>query len=123
MAFQRFAGQIKNEVVAVRAERDLKKVAAGICQSMTPEHLRALARNEISLLSILQDAGRKIPTPSANAKAGVDYLTGLSTSRLLEILDEVVPEHVAVLREFPGYADSIARDLKAIAAGNPLTKQ
>ena len=120
MVFRRIP-QVRDAVVAIRAERKLKEVASGICQSMTPENLRTLARNNISLLTILQETGRTVPTPSATQQRGINYLTSLATPRLLRILNEVIPEHIAVLREFPDYADSIANDLKVIAAGQPLT--
>lgn len=123
MVFRRNFKRIRDEFVAIRAERKLQEVVAGICQEMTPGHLRVLAHNNVSLQSILEQTGRKVPKPSAGAKLGIDYLAELSTARLLEILAEVVPEHVAVLRQYPDYAETVCRDLKMLAGAGHLTNK
>ena len=104
--------------VEVRAERKLKEVAAGICHELTPEQLTVLARNNVSLFTVLKDTGRKVPdSRQANSavRAGLDYLVSLDDDYILELWKEGLPDHVAVLRRYPQFASQLINEIKSLA--------
>ena len=104
------------ELIQIRAERKLQEVAVAICDGLTPEVMEEMAQKRLTLVQLLQQTGHTIPKVSALARPGVKHLAQLSDEEILRLLEEVVPENVAVLRRHPDFCRSIIRDLKAFAA-------
>lgn len=99
----------------VRAEHALQNVALSICYGLTPAHMETMARQNLTLAQLLRETGHTIPKVSVLAKPGVDHLARMPDEEILQLLEEVVPENVAVLRRYPSFCSSVIRDLKAFA--------
>jgi len=108
---------IISEFVAVQAERKLKEVAQALCLELKPQDMEDMARKNLTLEQLLHQTGHKIPKVSLLNKPGVDHLAHLSDEKILALLEQVVPDHVAVLRRHPVFSRSVTRDLKAFAKG------
>ena len=108
---------IIGELIGVIAERKLKEVAVDICDGLTPAHMETMAQKNLTLAQLLRETGHTIPKVSPLVRPGVDHLTRLSDEEMLRILEEVVPNNVAVLRRHPSFCHGVIRDLKAFAAG------
>lgn len=105
------------EWIHLQAERKLKDVAIAICDGLTPEDMEIMAQKQLTLAQLLKETGHTIPKVSILARPGVDHLARLSDEEILALLEEVVPDNVAVLRRHPGFCRSVIRDLKAFAKG------
>ena len=106
-----------SEMIKIRAERKFQEVAVAICEGLTPQHMEDMAQHKLSLAQLLQQTGYKIPKVSVFARPGVDHLARLSDEDILVLLEQVVPENVAVLRRHPDFCRGVIRDLKAFARG------
>ena len=105
------------EWFAIQGERKLKEVAIAICDNLTPEDMETMVKKNLTLAHLLKETGYTIPKVSVLARPAVDHLARLSDEKILQLLEEVVPDNVAVLRHHPIFCRSIIRDLKAFAAG------
>jgi hypothetical protein len=76
-----------------------------------------MAQRDLTLAQLLRETGHTIPKVSVLARPGVDHLARLSDEEMLRILEEVVPDNVAVLRRYPSFCHGVIRDLKAFATG------
>mgnify|MGYP001564616119 CR=1 FL=1 len=104
-------------VIHKAAERKLQQVAIAICDGLTPEHMELMAKKNLTLAQLLQQTGHTIPKVSALARPGVDYLVQMPDEDILRLLEEKVPDNVAVLRRYPNFCRGVIRDLKAFASG------
>mgnify|MGYP001594526659 CR=1 FL=1 len=102
------------EMIALRAERRLKEVAMAICDGWTAEGMEEAAQKNLTLAELVRQTGYTIPKVSMLARPGVNHLARLSDEEILHLLEEVVPENVAVLRRHPNFCHSVIRDLKAL---------
>ena len=96
--------------IGVRIEREFQKIAQAVCLELTPEHLEVLAAHQVRLADYL--GNRAVPKPSAVWQIGIDYINALPEARVIEVLEEVLPEHVAVLRRYPAFANQLTQELK-----------
>lgn len=101
--------------IEVRAERKLQEVAIAICDGLTPGHMEKMAKQNLTLAQLLPQTGYKIPKVSALARPGVDHLAQMPDEEILRLLEEVVPDNVAVLRRYPDFCRSVIRDFKGFA--------
>lgn len=111
-------GKVSTAFVQIWAEDRFKHAAFMLSESITPNHLRMLAANDHTTFTEMLEAvgyGGLKATPNA----GTNYLQQCSTEHLLGLLDEVVPEHAAVLREHPKLAKQVADGLRAMVTPRP----
>jgi hypothetical protein len=104
-------------VINKAAERQLKKVAIAICDGLTPEHMETMAQKNLTLAQLLRETGHTIPKVTVLTRPGVNHLVRMSDNEILKLLEEVVPDNVAVLRRHPTLCASVISDLKAFATG------
>ena len=104
-------------VINRAAERQLKKVAIAICDGLTPEAMETMVKKHLTLAQLLQQTGHTIPKVTVLTRPGVNHLTRMPDKDILRLLEEVVPDNVAVLRRYPSFCASVIRDLKAFATG------
>lgn len=114
------SGSIIAKFIELRAERKLQEVAIALCASpegLTPQVMEMMVQKKLTLGQLLAQTGYTIPKVSTIARPGVKYLAGLSEEKILALLEEVVPDNVAVLRSYPSFCRGIIHDLKAFATG------
>ncbi len=100
----------------VKVEETLQVAATVLAEYLTVDRLRGMARAGIGLLDLLGEAPELGEfDPEDHPELG--HLVGLSDERVLELLDEAVPEHAAVLRENPEYAKKVIADLRKMVGG------
>ena len=102
-------------VVNKAAERQLKKVAIAICDGLTPKDMEIMAKKNLTLAQLLRETGHTIPKVTVLARPGVNHLARMPDEKMLQLLEQVVPDNVAVLRRYPSFCASVIRDLKAFA--------
>lgn len=100
----------------VKVEETLQVAATVLAEYLTVDRLRGMARAGIGLLDLLGETSELDGFDMEN-HSGLAYLAGLSDERVLELLDEAVPEHAAVLRENPEYARRVIADLRKMVGG------
>ena len=105
-----------NYVINKAAERQLKKVAIAICDGLTPDDMETMAKKNLTLYQLLQETGHTIPKVSVLARPGVNHLNQMPNNKILDLLEEVVPANVAVLRRYPSFCATVIRDLKRFAS-------
>lgn len=88
-----------------------------ICDNLTPEDMETMAKKNLTLAQLLHETGHTIPKVTVLVRPGAEYLARLPDPEILRLLEEVVPDNVAVLRRNPIFCRGIIRDLKAFAAG------
>ena len=106
-----------SEWIGLEAERRLKEVAIAICDGWTVEGMEEAAQKNLTMAELVRQTGYTIPKVSILARPGVNHLARLSDEEILRLLEEVVPDNVAVLRRYPTFCRSVIRDLKAFASG------
>lgn len=102
-------------LIEVTAERKLQEVAMDICDGWTAQGMEEAAQKNLTLAELLRETGYVIPKVSMFARPGVNHLAKMSDEEILVLLQEVVPDNVAVLRRHPAFCRSVIRDLKAFA--------
>ena len=101
----------------VQAERKLQEVAINICDGWTTQGMEEAAQKNLTLRELLRETGYRIPKVAWYARPGVNHLAKMSDEEILRLLEEVVPDNVAVLRRYPSFCRSVIRDLKGLATG------
>ncbi len=97
----------------VKAEETFQTVAIVLAEHLTVDRLRGMAAAGVGLLPLMDEAADLGVQDSPEAR----YLAGLFDGRLLEMLDEAIPEHAAVLRENPEYTKRFLADLRNLVGG------
>ena len=92
-------------------------MAQAICDGLTAEHMEKMAKQNLTLAQLLQRTGHTIPKVSILARPAVNHLVQMPDEEILDLLQAVVPENVAVLRRHPAFCASVIRDLKRFASG------
>lgn len=96
---------VTKKLMGVVAERRFKSAVVSIAQGLSPEDLEFWASRGIPLTDVLAQMGRPLkPMSPTQVHPGVLHLMGLSEERLLEMIQEVAPEHAAVLWKYPEYS-------------------
>lgn len=108
---------LTSALIEVRAERKLQEVAINICDGWTAQGMEEAAQKNLTLAELLRQTGYRVPKVSVFARPGVNHLARMSDEEILGLLEEVVPDNVAVLRRYPSFCHSVIRDLKAFATG------
>ncbi len=102
----------------VIAEEAFKLGAVALTSELDPGDLRHMAENDMSFSDLLESLGYEVPTVDTNGAPRVAYIQSCSDEHLLGLLDEVIPELVAVLKEYPAYAASMCADLRKLIGGS-----
>ena len=106
--------------IELRAERKLQELAMALCappEGLTPEVMEMMVKKDLTLSDLLLRTGRSLPKVSNMARPGVNYLVSLPDEKILALLEQVVPDNVAVLRRYPSFCNKVIRDLKTFASG------
>lgn len=105
-------------MIFVTAEQTFKEKAGEFCRNALPvKNLEILAVNRAKLSDFLPPELRAqlhpgtLATASEETKKGVNYLLSLPEEKLLKLLEQDLPAHVAVLRKYPGYGTQILREI------------
>ena len=104
----------------VKAEETFQVAAVVLAEQLTVDRLRGMAAAGVGLLDLLESfpgEGAELDELDMEDSPELEYLAGLSDERVLELLDEAVPEHAAVLRENPEYARKVIADLRKLVGG------
>ena len=110
--------KVAGAYIEIAAEEAFQAAAVGICQGVTPRHLQQLAEQGKTLGDILEELGYERDELQVDPGPGVDYLMECSEGRLMELLDEVLPDHVKVIKASPGFTSSVIGDLRFLIGGN-----
>lgn len=102
-------------LIEVQAERKLQEIAINICDGWTAQGMEEAAQKNLTLAELLRDTGYTIPKVTMWTRPGVNHLAKMSDEEILRLLEEVVPDNVAVLRRHPSFCRTVIHDLKAIA--------
>jgi len=102
------------ELIALQAERHLKEQARIICEGLSPVQIQKMADADLRLSDLLKETNFEVPEVHPLARPAVSYVQGLSDERMLEVLEEVAPAQVAVLRRNPQFAHLMIEDLKML---------
>lgn len=100
----------------VKAEEMFQTAAIVLAEQLTVDRLRGMAQAGVGLLDLLEE-DPELDELDLEDSGELEYLAGLSDERVLELLDEAVPEHAAVLRERPEYARKVIADLRKLVGG------
>ncbi len=110
-----------DNLIYIKAEGKLRKYAKEFCQqSLSVQSLEVLASRKARLADIpsfkqmIQADG--LQKVSEENRKGIQYLLGLPEDKLLGLLESDLPDHVAVLRRYPGYGSQILHDIVRMLA-------
>ena len=104
----------------VKAEEMFQVVAVVLAEHLTVDRLKGMAQAGVGLLDLLKSfpgEGPELAGLDLEDRPELEYLASLRDERVLELLDEAVPEHAAVLREKPEYARKVIADLRKLVGG------
>ncbi len=100
----------------VKAEETFQLAAVVLGEHLTVDRLKGMAQHGVGLLDLLDEAA-ELEELGLEDSPEVEDLARLSDERVLELLEEAVPEHAAVLRENPEYARKVIADLRKLVGG------
>lgn len=100
----------------VKAEEIFQVAAIVLAERLTVDRVRGMAQAGVGPLALLQE-DPDLEGLDLEDRAELECLAGLPDERLMELLDEAVPEHAAVLRENPEYARKVIADLRKLVGG------
>lgn len=109
--------KVMGKIIEIQARRAFKTIVLEISKSVTPSHLEYLAINEIPFSDIMTKVGKNIqikPTPLENLNPGIKYILTLTDQEVINLLLEVIPEHVVVLRKYPIFTQSVIKELRGL---------
>ena len=106
----------------VKAEEIFQAGATVLAEYLTIDRFKEMARAGVSLLDLLEGAS-VIEGLDPEDNPGLEHLASLPDETMMELLDEAVPEHAAVLRENPEYAKKVIADLRKLVGGKGLCPQ
>jgi hypothetical protein len=111
------ASQFPAAYIEVAAEDRFRKAVMLITSEIPLETWRKMAAAGVSLLSLLPQGVLPRWEVRDLDRPGVEYLLSLSDERLLELSQEVAPEHAALLADYPVFRGKLSSDLRQIVAG------
>lgn len=117
MGLRKLGGLIAPHWNKVIAEEAFMLAALSLAQALTPEHMRYMAENGMRLSDAMDEYGFGDPDLDKSEDPRVQYLVSCSDEHLLELLDEVVPEQSAVIREYPEFASQMLADIRSAVGG------
>lgn len=100
----------------VKAEEIFQAGATVLAEYLTIDRFKGMARAGVGLLDLLEEAP-VIEGLDPEDSPELEYLASLPDETMMELLDEAVPEHAAVLRENPEYARKVIADLRKLVGG------
>ncbi len=100
----------------VKAEEIFQVAAIVLAERLTVDRVRGMAQAGVGPLALLEE-DPDLEGLDLEDRAELECLAGLPDERLMELLDEAVPEHAAVLRENPEYARKVIADLRKLVGG------
>lgn len=103
----------------VKAEEVFQALATVLAEYLTVDRFKGMARAGVGLLELLEEVP-VIEGLDAEDSPELEYLASLPDESMMELLDEAVPEHAAVLRENPDYAKKVIADLRKLVGGQGL---
>lgn len=118
MGFKKLAEKISPYYYQIVAEEAFQTAAVTLAGSLTPAHLAYMAEHGVSLGEAMKQMGFDTDDLSAVPPKTAEYLLGCSDEYLLELLQKYIPEHVTVIKKYPGFAESIINDLRTIIGGS-----
>jgi hypothetical protein len=96
-------------------EEAFKAAVVGISEGLTPDHLRRMAEDGLTLAMVMDEAGLEMDSPPDPESKAVKHLQSLSDEYLFGLLEDVVPEHAKVIDQYPGFKSSVIHDLRVMA--------
>ncbi len=109
--------KVAGAYVEIAAEQAFQAAAVGICESVKPWHLQQLVDQGKTLGDVLESLGYDRDELAIPPGPGVEYLMECSDEVLMELLDQVLPDHVKVIRGSPGFSSSVIGDLRSLIGG------
>jgi hypothetical protein len=109
-----------DRLIEIKAENAFRDKCRELLGNVKPEDLVYLAKNNISIISIMPKKYAEVFSRGAltsmntSTKVGVDYLLSLSEDKLIEIMSRSVPKQAAVLRAYPRYASSVLKEFQQL---------
>lgn len=103
----------------VKAEEVFQALATVLAEYLTIDRFKGMARAGVGLLDLLEEVP-VLDGLDPDDSSELEYLRNLPDERMMDLLDEAVPEHAAVLRENPEYAKKVIADLRKLVGGQGL---
>ncbi len=118
MGFKKLAEKISPYYYQIVAEEAFQTAAVTLASSLTPQHLAYMAEHEVTLSQAMKQLGFDTDDLSAVPPKTSEYLLGCTDEYLLGLMEKYIPEHVVVIKSYPGFAESIITDLRTIIGGS-----
>lgn|GEM_PF-3688047 len=100
----------------VKAEEMFQVAAIVLAEHLTVDRVRGMAQAGVGLLDLLEETP-ELEGLELEDSPELEYLASLPDERMMELLEDAVPEHAAVLRENPKFGKKIIAELRKLVGG------
>lgn len=117
MGLSRVSALIRPNWHKVKAQEAFQMAAVAIAESLTEDHLHYMGQNDVRLSAFLNDLGMDSDALAGGDDPAIKHLLACTDDFLLALLDEVLPEKTAVIRQYPVFAHHMMVDLRGAIGG------
>ena len=115
-----FAEARSREFIKLQAERRFLEKVEEICGGskglgLDPGRIQKMVDADLRLATLLKEIGYEIPPITIVTRPFINYLKTLNNDQMMDLMERVVPEQVAILRQHPAFAIRMTEDLKTMA--------